>query len=342
MALVDRIKYDAVSDEQLVWKYPLEDICIGAQLIVNQSQEALFFKGGQALDTFGPGTHTLTTGNLPLLNKLVNLPFGGETPFSAEVWFINRHAKRDLLWGTRSPIPLIDPVYGFPVNVRAFGQWGIRVVDSRSLVTQLVGTLKDLSSDKIDAYFMGEIVQQLSDALSKYFVERNVSIFQANARLNELSIAIADAVRAEFKRFGLEVVNFNLERISIPSEDMLKFQEILGRKMEIDQLSKAQVGPGYTTARSFDVLEKVASTEGGTAGGLLAGGLGAGIGLGAGLPVGHQIGQALGVQPSQPQASSVASVDPLAKLRTLKSLLDAGLISVPEFDSKKKQILDSI
>ena len=342
MALIDRIKHDAVSDDGLVWKYPRDDIRIGAQLIVNQSQEALFFKGGQALDVFGPGTHTLTTGNLPFLSALINLPFGSETPFSAEVWFINRHAKRDLRWGTRSPIPLLDPVYKVPVNVRAFGQWGIRVDDSRSLLTQLVGTLNELSTEKIDAYFSGEIVQRLSDTLSKYFVESGVSIFHANSRLNDLSVTIADAVRAEFKRFGLEVVNFNVERISMPEEDMRKFQQILGKVLEIDQLSNAQVGSGYTTVRTFDVLDKVASTEGGTAGGLLAGGLGVGVALGAGLPLGQQISQAMGSQRSQPPASSSTPDDTVNKLQTLKRLLEGGLISQSEFDAKKKQILDSM
>ena len=342
MALIDRIKHDAVSDDGLVWKYPRDDIRIGAQLIVNQSQEALFFKGGQALDVFGPGTHTLTTGNLPFLSALINLPFGSETPFSAEVWFINRHAKRDLRWGTRSPIPLLDPVYKVPVNVRAFGQWGIRVDDSRSLITQLVGTLNELSTETIVAYFIGEIVQRLSDTLSKYFVESGVSIFHANSRLNELSVTIADAVRTEFKRFGLEVVNFNVERISMPEEDMQKFQQILGKVLEIDQLSKAQVGSGYTTVRTFDVLDKVASTEGGTAGDLLAGGLGVGVALGAGLPFGQQISQAIGSQRSQPPASSSSPDDTVSKLQTLKRLLENELISQSEFDARKKQILDSL
>lgn len=335
MALIDRIKYDALSDEWLVWKYPREDIRMGAQLIVNQSQEALFFKGGQALDIFGPGTHTLSTGNLPLLNKLVNLPFGGETPFTAEVWYVNRTAKRDLHWGTRSPIQVIDPVYNFPVSVRAFGQWGIRVDDTRSLITQLVGTLKDMSSSKIDSYFMGEIVQRLSDTLSRYFVNSGVSIFQANAKLNELSQATADAIRSEFKRFGLEIVNFNVERISMPEEDMKKFQDVLGRKMEIDQLSRSTVGPGYAASRSFDVLDKAAGAPGGAAGGMLAGGLGLGMGLGAGVPVGQQLGQVLNVPPVPPE-------DAAARLKKLRGLFDGGLISQQEFDAKKQQIIDSV
>ena len=110
MAFIDRLKYDAESDDWLVWKHPSEEIRRGAQVVVNESQEALFVKGGQALDGLGPGTHTLSTGNIPLLSRLVNLPFGGKTPFAAEVWYVNEHARRDLRWGTKTPIPLIDPI----------------------------------------------------------------------------------------------------------------------------------------------------------------------------------------------------------------------------------------
>ena len=90
--------------------FPNEELKLGTQLIVNEGQQAIFVKGGQALDVFMPGTHTLSTGNIPLLNKLINLPFGGDTPFTAEVWYLNTTVKRDLPWGTPSPIPFSDPI----------------------------------------------------------------------------------------------------------------------------------------------------------------------------------------------------------------------------------------
>jgi membrane protease subunit (stomatin/prohibitin family) len=338
MSIIDRIKFDASSDNWIVWKYNRDDIRLGAQLVVNESQEALFFKGGQALDTFGPGTHTLSTGNLPLISKLVNLPFGGETPFTAEVWYVNRTAKRDLRWGTRSSIPLIDPVYRFPVNVRAFGQWGFRVEDTRSLITQLVGTLPAFSSEKLDAYFAGEIIQKLSDILSNWFTAQGLSIFEANSKLNQISESTAVAIKAEFKRFGLEIVNFNVERISLPEEDMRKFQEVLGKRMEIDQLSKAQVGPGYTASRSFDVLEKAAGNESGAAGGVIAGAMGLGMGISAGVPLGQKVAEAV----SSASSPGGGAEEPMAKLQKLKQMLDAGLINQQDFDAKKRQILDAL
>ncbi len=344
MALIDRIKFDSPSDDAIVWKFPSEDIRLGAQLIVNESQEAVFFKGGKALDTFGAGTHTLSSDNLPLLRKLINLPFGGKTPFSAEVWYVNKIARRDLKWGTKGPIQVIDPLYNYPVSVRAFGRWGMRVIDSRNFIVQIVGTQTSsaakgyIGSDRIEEYFVGEIVQRLSDALAKFFVESDVSVFQASARMNDLSAFISNDITPEFQRFGIDIVNFNVERISIPEEEQKKFQEILGKRMEIDQISQARAGQAYTTMRTFDTLEKAAENEGGGAGQLMGAGLGLGAGLGAGVPIGQQVGGAMNVNPEQQAQSD----DPMAKLQKLKQMLDAGLITQEEFDQKKKQILDSI
>jgi membrane protease subunit (stomatin/prohibitin family) len=335
MALIDRIKFDAPTDEVLVWKFPSEELKLGSQLIVNQSQEALFLKGGQVCDLFGPGTHTLTSGNLPLLNKLVNLPFGGKTPFAAEVWFINKSVKRDLKWGTQSPIPLIEPTYNYPISARAFGRWGLRVQDSRCFVLHIVDSQAAIDSAKILEYFIGEINQRFSAALAKFIHEEKTSIFEINVKLNELSQYSASAISPELARFGIELINFNVERVSIPDNELAKFQEVLGRRMEIEQISKAKVGQAYTTMRTFDTLEKAAENPGGGAGALLAGGLGLGVGVGAGAPLGKQLGESLNVAPEGGQ-------DTVTRLQTLKRMLEEKLISQEEFDVRKKAILDSI
>lgn len=344
MAILDRIKYDASSDDAMAWKFQSDGISLGAQLIVNESQEAIFFKGGKALDTFGPGTHTLTSGNIPLLSKLINLPFGGKTPFAAEVWYVNKTVKRDLKWGTPGPIQVIDPLYNYPVSVRAFGRWGMRVLDARSFLVQLIGTQvsstdKDyISSDSLENYFLGEIIQRLSDALAKFFVNGNISVFQASAKINELSLFIAGDVAPELQRFGIELVNFNVERISIPEEEQKKFQEILGRRMEIEQISQSRVGQAYMTMRSFDTLEKAAENEGGTTGQLIGAGLGVGAGLGAGVPLGQQLGGTIGAGLAQPQSPT----DPTVKLQKLQQMLEAKVITQEDYDQKKRQILDSM
>ncbi len=335
MALIDRIKHDSTSDEVLVFKFPSEELKLGSQLVVNQSQEALFLKGGEVCDLFSPGTHTLSAANLPILNKLVNLPFGGKTPFSAEVWFVNKTVKRDLKWGTQAPVPLIDPTYNYPISVRAFGRWGLRVQGSRMFVLHIVGSQMAADSTKVMEYFIGEINQRFSAALSRFITSERTSVFEINGKLNELSNYSASAISPELARFGVELVNFNVERVSIPDEDLSKFQEVFGRRMEIDQISKANVGPAYTTMRTFDTLEKAAANEGGGAGALMAGGLGLGVGVGAGAPIGKQLGDSLNVSPNGGQ-------DPVARLQALKRMLDEKLISRDEFDAKRKAILDAL
>lgn len=294
MAVVDRIKFDAPSEEILVWRYPGEQLRLGSQLVVSQSQEAVFVKRGEALDVFGPGTHTLSTGNLPLLHRLVNLPFGGDTPFTAEVWFVNKTVRRDLKWGTKTPIPIIDSVYNYPVNVRAYGRWGLRITDSRSFVTQIVGTLKMTDTARIEEYFIGEIDQKFSDAMAEFFESQKTSVFQANAQLNELSTFTGNAISREFGRYGIEIVNFNIERISIPKEEMDKFQELLGKPMESDQVGQAS--PPRPPQR----------------------------------PSGEQ-----------PKPETEDETDALvARLKTLKKMLEDDLITNEEYEAKKKEILE--
>lgn len=336
MAIIDRVKFDAPDDASLVWKFPSEQLRLGSQVIVNQSQEVVFLKGGQVADVLGPGTHTLTTGNLPIIASLVNFAFGGKTPFTAEIWYINHIVKRGLKWGTKGPIQIIDPLYKMPVSVRAFGQWGIRIMNTRLFMARLVGTLKSITSASVEEYFAAEIVQKLTDTLAKYFVEQSISIFQVAAKLNDLSTFTKTSLEQEFESYGVELASFNVERVSLPPEEQQRFQEILGRRMEIDQISQAKVGEAYVTMRSFDTLEKAASNEGGSAGALLSGGLGLGMGLGAGTTVGQQVAQHLAV------SKDSAADDPMAKLATLKKLLEANLISNSDYEAKKAKILEGI
>ena len=140
MAIVEVVKYDGNPDV-FAWKYPNSELGTWTQLIVNESQEAMLLKGGKVCDVFCAGRHTLSTENIPILNKLVNIPFGGRSPFSAEVWFINKAFSLDIKWGTSTPIQLQDPKYKVFVPIRSFGQFGIQIDDSQKLLMKLVGTL---------------------------------------------------------------------------------------------------------------------------------------------------------------------------------------------------------
>ena len=152
MSIIDRVKFDGPASV-LVWRHPPDDLTWGTQVIVNQAQEAVFFSGGQALDVLGPGTHTLKTANIPLLRGLIKAPFGGQTPFAAEVYYVNKAVNLDVKWGTANPIPVLDPKFNVFLPVRAFGQFGVQVADTRSFVVQLSGTLNEFTVENLSNYF---------------------------------------------------------------------------------------------------------------------------------------------------------------------------------------------
>ena len=131
MALVEVVKYEG-SPDVFAWKYPNEELGTWTQLIVNESQEAVLFKGGIACDVFQAGRHTLNTANIPILNNIINLPFGGESPFTAEVWYVNKAYSLDIKWGTPTPILIQDPKYKVFVPLRSYGQLAFRSTISKS------------------------------------------------------------------------------------------------------------------------------------------------------------------------------------------------------------------
>ena len=337
MALIDVVKYDSPSDESFVWKFPSENLRIATKVVVNQSQEVLFVKGGQVLDSLEPGTHTLSTGNIPLLDKLINLPFGGNTPFTAEVWYVNKTVKRDLKWGTPSPIQIMDNTLGFPVSVRSFGKWGARIENSRSFLTQIVGSQSIANAEKINDYFTGEIVQSLSKIISTAINVNNISILQIASSLTELSKFASDMMKKEFERFGLEIVNFNIESINIPEDEMEKIQKVFEKTLEARELSKVKVGGAFNAIKTFEVLNAAADnqSDGSSVGAML----GAGIGLGAGLPLGSQLGQKLNISDSE---NNNENQDPAERIKKLKELFENDLITEEQFNEKRELILKEL
>jgi len=283
--IIDRIKYDGPADE-LIWKFPYENLTIGAQLIVNESQEAIFYKGGKALDTFGPGTHTISTANIPFLQKLINLPFGGKTPFVAEVWFINKTVKRNLKWGTKTPMKLRDPKWEIVIPVRAYGEFGIQISDARNFMTQIVGTLHTADIQTIQQYFTSLIITKVTDTISKYIVKQKISVIDIPAYVDELSKACKDRISEEFDKYGILITNFYAESINYPEDD--PNVEEINQSLK-DKFKRENEGFTYQEQRSFDVMESAAQNEG-SAGNLMGAGIGMGMGLGIGGAMGGQMG----------------------------------------------------
>jgi membrane protease subunit (stomatin/prohibitin family) len=280
MAIIDRIKFDGLRKEWLVYRYPGEAFVTGSQLIVGEGQVAVFVIGGQALDYFTAGTYTLSTYNIPLIQSFINIPFGGKTPFTAEIYFINKTAKLDIYWGTADPIQLIDPKYNIKLRVRAFGQFGMKVEDYRVFLTELIGSLNPLevvSYEKMVDYFKGLLVMKVKTLIAKDIIKNKISALEISASIDDISQFCMDEVKEEFSRFGLNVVNFFIKSINFPDEDFAVVNKILQDKAAFDIIGDQR----YITKRSFDTIEAAAGSENGVAGAFVGAGLGLGIGAGA-------------------------------------------------------------
>lgn len=312
MALIDVIKYDG-NPNIFAWKYPNDRLNTSTQLIVSETQEAILFKGGQALDVFGAGRHTLTTKNIPILSKLINLPFGGNSPFTAEVWFVNKINSLNIKWGTPTAISLFDPFLMVDVKVRSFGQFGIKIDNSKKFLEKLVGTLPIFNADNITEYFKGEYLKKYSSMVSSYFTQRNIGILQINTYLDDLSEYIKSSMAEFMLDFGISLINFSVNNISADEKDesykkvkeamagaaKLRWSETAKADMEAyntravgtakaDVMGYEQEKANYTyqQKRSFDVMESAASNESGTHNEF----------MGMGLAMGNKMGAVVGTQ----------------------------------------------
>lgn len=267
-------------DSDLCVKYPYEDFCTKSKLVVYPSQVAIFVKSGHICDKFSAGTFTLRTGNIPLLNKLICLPYGGESPIKAEVWFINLLAKLDICWEMPSPIQLEDAKYGFIVPVKASGQCGIRVSDPELFLKMLVGNMKSFSSEKLYQYFRGMMMSAFNDILATKIALDGISVFDINAHLLEISEYSCGEIDQFFGKYGINCDYFSVSSVNIPEND----QSLNRLKEAKDLVARLKITGKdvYQMERGFNVLESAASN------------LGVGsqmVGVGAGLTMGSRVGE---------------------------------------------------
>lgn len=285
MKIFDVIKYEGTNDV-FVWKFPGEDFNTLSQLIVHETQEAVFFKDGKALDLFGAGKYTLHSQNIPLLRRLVNLPFNGESPFHCEVYFINKVVSMDVMWGTSSPMSIQDALYKIILPVRANGQFGVRVVDSRKLLMNLVGTINQFDQSTLKKYFKGILLTNIRDYIATEFVQKQISFLEIHSHLKEISNGIQEQLAQEFANYGIELVNFNVNEITVPEDDpsYVQLKKALAKKAEMSVM-----GYDYQQERAFNILDKAAANEGTS-----ANVMGAGMGLGMGINLGNVMGGTMG------------------------------------------------
>lgn len=278
MAIVEVVKYNGAPNV-FAWKYPSEELGTWTQLIVNESQEALLFKGGKALDVFPSGRHTLDTANIPILNKIVNLPFGGRSPFTAEVWYVNKLFKLDIKWGTASPIQMQDPKYGVFIPIRSNGMFGIQIEDSKKFLVKLVGTMPDFDEQSVIKYFRGLYITKVKDAISSYLIKKSIGVLEINAYIDELSSFMKNRIEPEMAEYGIKLVSFYVNEISIPEDDsaVKKLKDALARKAEMNI-----IGYNYQQERSFDTMESAVKNDSMGAAPFMGAGMGIGMGVGVG------------------------------------------------------------
>ena len=273
---LDSIFWDQNDPNELVYKYPKNGITLGCVLTVRESQEAYFFKNGVLCDKFTAGRHTLSTQNLPILNKIVNLPSGGQTTFLAEVWFISKLEKRNMLWGTGG-MRIIDPYFQIPVKVASRGQYGVRINDGAMFLKKLVGTMKLSETRVIEQQFRSDVIEGVKVATARYMKEQNLNVNELGTEYRKLGRFIAQDIQDAFDEYGIELLNFNIEDISIDENDS-GYKKVMEGVAENARLK--QLGVNYIQQKQIDIAQTAAGNEG-------AGNF---MGIGMGLGVGQQMG----------------------------------------------------
>lgn len=379
--IAEIIKYEG-DNSTFIWKHPSEDFNSMTQLIVHESQEAIFFMNGQALDMFGAGRYTLETQNIPKIGKILNRATGDQTPFHCEVYFINKTEQMSIKWGTDSKVQYIDPQYGFPIAIGASGEMSLRAEDSRKLLVKLVGTENYLGQQKLVSFFRAFLMTRVKTYIAQVIKANAINIFEIDENLTAFSENIHKLLIPDFADYGISLERFFVTNIVKPDGDRQyeKFKELHFRqyadiaeaklrqqtdiiyaqteaqKVVIDSQAqatkRAQEGYTYAQERGFDVAEKVAQNE--AVGQFTNMGVGLGTMAGVGGAVGGVVGGAVNnamnaaVQPAQPvqQAAAAQPADDMAafkaKVEKLTVMKEAGLITEEEFAQMKAKLLSDI
>nr|WP_315140606.1 SPFH domain-containing protein [uncultured Flavobacterium sp.] len=289
----------------------------GSQLTVRESQDAIFFRDGKALDVFGAGRHILKTQNIPVVGKWVtSFGYGPDSPFRAEVVFIGKQLFPNLKWGTKEPILFRDTELQM-IRLRSYGSFSIQVQDSMLFVNKVVGTMGLYTTGVIEDYLRGIIISKLNVVLGKMLK----SVFDIPVMMDDLNMVFRTELQQDFAGLGLTLHDLYIQSISVPEEvqGMIDTKSGMNAMGNLDQYMKLKVANSLGDAAKNN--------------GIAGAGLGLGAGLGMGMAMPNMIQQAM-------QSNSSESVTD--KLKSLKELLDLGALTQDEFDIKKKELLKQI
>ena len=299
---IDIIEWLDYTDDTIAHRFERyqNEIKNGAKLIVREGQTAVFINEGQLADVFGPGTYDLTTKNLPILATLKGWKYGFNSPFKAEVYFVNTHLFTDEKWGTKSPITLSDDRFGLE-EIRAFGTYAFKISDAGKFIKDIVGTDSNFTNFEINEHLKSLIATRFTDTVG----EANLPIELYAANTSELSDTCREVMAPEFQTVGISLEKFYIENVSMP-EDLKKeiFEYSRIDKLDLDKLTK------FKTAKA---IEAAAQNEGGTAG--------AGMGMGMGFVLAQQMGGMMGgttqTSPQMTAQPSAGAVPPPMPVQTM-------------------------
>ncbi len=272
MAISEVIKFEGSPDD-LVWKHPIEDFNTTAQLIIDETHEALLVANGNAADLFKAGRRTLSLSNIPFLRKIIEIPTGGNTPFPCKVFFINKVHQMDLLWGTQGPIALEDPLYDIFMHVMAHGSLSFSIEDSRKFLVKLVAFRDKFRPEEMVQKFRGIISSIVKDSISKIMIKGLLSYFMINAHVFDISKVVKERLIKVFDEYGISVQYFNIETIEVPKTDYDEISQAKERRV-----SRLVEGYTWQEERQMMIAEKFAANEGtignvgGAVGGFMMGG----------------------------------------------------------------------
>jgi membrane protease subunit (stomatin/prohibitin family) len=290
--LVDIIEWLDDSRDTIVWRFPRyeNEIKMGAKLIVRESQAAVFVNEGQVADVFPPGTHTLTTQNMPILATLKGWKYGFESPWKAEVYFVNTRQFTDMKWGTQNPVIVRDPEFG-AVRLRAFGAFAMRVVDPARLLRELVGTDPQFRTEEVQEYLRQLVVSHLGSALAT----ANVPMLDLAAKQMAIGSTLAAVLSDELSTTGIAIPKFIIENISVPPE----VEAALDKRTSIGVVGNLD---NYTAFQTANAIEDAANNQGGA---------GESFGFGIGMAAGQRAMQSMNNPAAPPAAAPPAGPPPL-------------------------------
>jgi len=365
MALINVLQYRG-PENAIIWKWSPshsflskrdEQLRIGTQLVVGPSFVAVFVSGGRVADIFGPGTYTIMTKNLPLLDKIISLPFGEESPFKAEVYYINKAVLMDTPFEV-STFNMPDPNFKVPIPISCSGSFAIRAGEAKMFLQKMLGSLSVLSTDAINNYFRGIITEQVKSAIGQIAKTQKYSPMEMESSCAEVSSLIRPIITDTIAQYGLHLELLNIENITIDDSNprvktvIEEYQRIMSGDLE-ERLRLQRRGEKlevYRTERTFDTTEAAANNIGKGASfggeGSIAGTV---IGLGMAQPFAQSMGNLIGnIMPQSNKETatnkeSATSKESVTKLiKELSELRALGAITDEQYNAKINELLSKI